>query len=113
MTDPTHKAVSDPEEHADQPGQTLVTRDHEVIRRWAESRGAVPAGTADVPGTTVSPGTLQLALPGSGAASDEVSWDRWFESFDRYDLRFRYREAEADGTTSTFWELDASGREEG
>ncbi|RIQ18319.1 hypothetical protein [Jiangella rhizosphaerae] len=113
MTDPTHKAVNDPEEHADQPGQNLVTRDHEVIRRWAESRGAVPAGTPDVTGAAVSPSTLQLAMPGADARADEVSWDRWFESFDRYDLRFQYREAEADGTTSTYWSLDASDREEG
>ena len=27
-------------QHEERPGQTLVTRDHDVIRQWAEARGA-------------------------------------------------------------------------
>ncbi|PZF80313.1 hypothetical protein [Jiangella anatolica] len=111
MTDPTHKAVTEPGTSADHAGQTLITRDHEVIRRWAESRDATPIGNAD--GTTVAPpGTLGLALPGD-PGGDGLSWEQWFESFDRHDLRFAYRETEADGTASTFWAIDASGNEEG
>lgn len=113
MTDPTHKAVSEPGEQPDHPGQNLVTRNHAVIRHWAESRDAVPAGHADSPSTAASPRTLRLALPGAGGADEELSWDRWFESFDRYDLRFVYRETEPDGSRSTFWALDGSDREEG
>jgi len=34
------RGINRAEEHEDHPGETLVTRDHDVIRRWAEARGA-------------------------------------------------------------------------
>ncbi len=33
------KVIYDTGEQEDRAGQTLVTRDHDVIRRWAETRG--------------------------------------------------------------------------
>jgi uncharacterized protein involved in type VI secretion and phage assembly len=36
-------------EHEEQPGETLVTTNHDVIKRWAEERQARPA---TVPGKT-------------------------------------------------------------
>lgn len=35
--------VNSPDQIPDEPGQTLVTTNHEVIRRWAQARDAVPA----------------------------------------------------------------------
>jgi hypothetical protein len=36
------KWTHSPDEHEDRPGQTLATRSHEVIRSWADARGAQP-----------------------------------------------------------------------
>ena len=37
------KWIHRPDEHEDRKGQTLATRSHEVIRRWAEERRAEPS----------------------------------------------------------------------
>src|ERR671926_146884 len=42
------KWIRSVDEHEDYPGQTLVTDDPEVIRAWAEKRGAIPSS---VPGS--------------------------------------------------------------
>jgi hypothetical protein len=85
--------------------ETKQTTDHEEIRRWAEEHDAVPAtvrGTADH-----EPGVLRLDFPG-GAGEDQldhISWDEWFEKFDRENLAFLYQERKASGEDSTFFKL--------
>src|SRR5690606_6777203 len=51
------------DEHEDRPGQTLATRVHEVICRWAEERGARPA-TVDSSEESDRPRVLRLNFPG-------------------------------------------------
>ena len=85
------------------PGETLRTRDHDEIRRWAEERGAKPA---TVPGTEHEGhlGVLRLDFPGYGGERlEEVSWDEWFSAFDARDLEFIYQEHTSDGRTSNFF----------
>ncbi|TDC52994.1 hypothetical protein E1212_07590 [Jiangella ureilytica] len=115
MTQPTHKAVSGPDEHEDQPGQTLVTRNHETIRAWAADRDGVPTMSEQLDGGGSRPVDLALELPDTEPAAgyERVSWERWLQAFDRYDMRFEFREHEADGSMSTSWSLDTSGRAEG
>jgi hypothetical protein len=36
---------------------------------------------------------------------EHISWDEWFEKFDRADLAFPYQEHTASGEDSTFVEL--------
>ncbi len=45
LSDSTRRSkwIGGPDEHAEHDGQSLVTRNHEVIMKWAEERGAVPA----------------------------------------------------------------------
>jgi hypothetical protein len=68
-------------------GQT--TRDHDIIRHWAEQRAAKPTM---VEGTQIL--RLNFAEPG-GDDDDrlkEVSWEEFFQVFDDSDLSFLYSE---------------------
>jgi len=85
-------------------GRSLVTRNHDVIRRWADERGAVPAS---IEGSEHDGhlGVLRLDFPG-GADLMEVDWERWFEAFDARGLNFIYQETTSDGNQSNFFRLE-------
>lgn len=108
------KEITGPDQHEDHPGQTLVTRNHDVIRRWAEERGAKPA---TVPGTEHQGhlGVLRLNFPGYDESDrlEEVSWDDWFKAFDQRGLLFIYQEHRSDGRVSNFFRLDNPERDDG
>jgi predicted HTH domain antitoxin len=90
----------------ERPGRSLVTTDHDVIRQWAEERKAVPATVA---GTEHSGhlGVLRLDFPGySGDRLQEVSWDDWFEAFDKRRLNFIYQQKQSSGKPSNFFQLE-------
>jgi hypothetical protein len=98
--------IDSPEEHEDRPGRSLVTTDHDVIRQWAEERGAKPA---TVPGSEYGgrPGRLLFDFPGYGGQDlQEVSWDDWFGTFDERELNFLYQEHKKDGAPSHFFRLE-------
>jgi hypothetical protein len=100
------KEITSADQHADRDGQTLVTRNHDVIRAWADARGAVPA---TVPGTGPAGelGVLRLDVPGYGGQDlQHVSWDDFFTRFDQRDLRFLYQERTKDGSESNFFRLE-------
>ncbi|MDF5753599.1 hypothetical protein [Spongiactinospora sp. TRM90649] len=102
-----HK-IKSRKEHEDHPGETLVTTQHDVIRKWAEERGAVPA---TVPGTEHDghAGVLRLDFPGyAGKDLAHIDWDAWFSAFDQRGLRFIYQEHLKDGDTSNFFRLENS-----
>ena len=91
---------------AERPGRSLVTTDHDVIRQWAEARKAVPA---TVPGTEHNGhlGVLRFDFPGySGDRLTEVSWDDWFEAFDKRRLNFIYQQKQSSGKRSNFFQLE-------
>lgn len=94
------------------PGATLLTRNHEVIRHWAEQRGAIPS---TVPGTEHDGhlGVLRFDFPGYGGRSlEHVSWQDWFKAFDLRQLVFVFQETKRDGTPSNFFRFDSPEREE-
>ncbi len=97
-------------DHEDRPGQTLATRDHDVIRRWAEERGGEPATVARREGER--PRTLRFNFPGYGGANLEaISWDEWLRTFDERDLVFLFQEHMSNGRPSNFFRLDSPQRE--
>lgn len=99
------------DEHESHPGEALATRNHEVIRRWAEERQATPA---TVPGTRKDgrPGVLRFDFPGYGGQElEHITWDEWFKSFDERNLIFIFQEHLRDGRTSNFFKLDNPERE--
>jgi hypothetical protein len=75
--------------------QVVFTRDHEVIRHWAEKRQAVPAtgeATASGPATVdVQDGGagVRFNFPGTGTYRP-ISWDEWFGNFDTHECAFVY-----------------------
>ena len=94
------------------PGATLLTRNHDIIRRWAEARGATPA---TIPGTEHDGhlGVLRFDFPGFGKGRlQHVSWEEWFQAFDERQLAFVYQETTTDGTQSNFFRFDSPLREE-
>jgi hypothetical protein len=73
----------------------VSTRDHVLIRRWAEQRQAEPAtGEASSSG----PATVHVADGGAGVRFNfpgqgsfrPISWEEWFENFDRHGCAFVY-----------------------
>jgi hypothetical protein len=103
----------DPGQREKHPGQTLRTRDHDPIRKWAAERKATPA---TVPGTEHGDhlGVLRFDFPGYGGDRlREVTWDEWFATFDARDLEFVYQEHTKDGRQSNFFRLVGPDREDG
>jgi hypothetical protein len=106
--------IESSDQHAERPGQTLATRDHDVIRQWAEERGAVPA---TISGTEHDgrPGVLRFDFPNfgrSGGRLRQVDWDEWFETFDARNLVFLFQEQMKRGNQSNFFRLDSPDRED-
>jgi hypothetical protein len=82
-----------------------ITTDHEAIRLWAEERGGFPAR---VRGTGAGqPGILRIDFPGfsSDDTLERISWDEWFQAFDRSRLAFLHQEESEDGQISHFNKL--------
>lgn len=82
------------------------TTDHEEIRKWAESRGGRPAraaGTESKRGV----GVLRIHFPTSRAKAhlEDISWDEFFEQFDKNGLAMVYQDKTSNGRTSRFSKL--------
>ena len=79
----------------------FVTRDKQVIRGWAQRHRAEPATGEATPS---GPATVVVNDGGAGirfnfpaaARFRPISWDEWFENFDRHRLVFVYDEDVAD-----------------
>jgi hypothetical protein len=73
--------------------EVVLTRDHDVVRRWAEARHAEPATGEATPS---GPHTVHINDGGAGirfnfpgaAAFRPISWDEWFENFDQHRCAF-------------------------
>jgi hypothetical protein len=84
-----------------------VTRDHAVIRRWAEIRHAEPA-TGEA--TASGPATIHVNDGGSGirfnfpgaAAFRPIGWDEWFKNFDEHEQVFVYQEPLSDPQNANY-----------
>lgn len=74
----------------------VLTRDHELIKKWATERHASPA-TGEATGSggpavfKVNDGGagIRFNFPGVGAFRP-ISWDEWFDNFDHHACAFVY-----------------------
>lgn len=100
-------------EGPDRKGQTLATRDPEVIRRWADARRAQPATVGRRDGERAR--TLRFDFPANGSSPrlEPIDWDEWLRTFQDRDLVFIFQENRRDGRQSNFFRLDNPKREEG
>ena len=83
-----------------------TTTDHEQIQRWVDERGGRPARVKGTESKN-SPGLLRIDSPGfSGADSlEEISWEEFFDAFEKNGLAFLYQDKTADGKVSRFSKL--------
>ena len=103
--------VTSLEDDPERAGRSLATTSHEVIRRWAEERGGVPA---TVEGTEHGDhlGVLRFDFGGDSKNLRHVSWEEWFATFDARKLNFLYQEERKDGRQSNFFRLESPDRED-
>ncbi|MFG3578881.1 SAP domain-containing protein [Micromonospora chersina] len=106
--------VTSVDDEPERPGRSLVTTDHEVIRRWAEARKGVPT-TVDGTEHDGHAGVLRFDFPSNGREQRlrEISWEEWFRTFDERRLNFIYQEERSDGRQSNFFRLESPDREDG
>jgi hypothetical protein len=78
-----------------------VTTDHAAIRRWAEERGGRPASVRGTGGKEA--GILRIDFePDTAEGLELISWDDFFEKFDREKLGFLHQDRTEDGSVSRF-----------
>jgi hypothetical protein len=84
--------------------QSRTTTDHDEIRQWAEARGGRPAVVKSTRGKGDDSGIVRIDFPGySGSGSlEEISWEEFFEKFDREKLALVYQDTTARGQKSNF-----------
>lgn len=82
--------------------KSATTTNHSTIKQWVEAREGKPSiiKTSEKKNS----GNLRIDFPGySGDDSLEaISWDRFFDIFDREELQFLYQEKTAEGAVSNF-----------
>jgi hypothetical protein len=103
--------IHTPDDRPQRDGQTLATRNWEVIHRWAEARGATPATSPG--GDPDEPRVLRFDFPGYDKKLQEVTWDAWRKTFEERQLVFVFQETTSDGKQSNFFILDSPEREDG
>jgi hypothetical protein len=109
---PDQKAIPEVRTEGPTPSgsQVVATRDHAVIRSWAEQRQAVPAtgeATASGPATVnVNDGgaSVRFNFPGAGMFRP-ISWEEWLANFDQHLCAFVYEADAEDGTLSNRYRI--------
>ncbi len=105
------KWIHAPGEREDHPGQTLATRNWEVIRAWAEERGGKPATSPG--GDPRNPRVLRFDFPDYDKGLTEVSWQAWRKVFEDRALVFIFQQHMKAGNQSNFFRLDSPERDDG
>ena len=88
--------------------ESKITTNHEEIRRWVDQRGGHPA---KVKGTEregeSGGGLLRIDYPGySGEETlEEITWEQFFDQFEKNALAFLYQDTLESGETSRFSKL--------
>ncbi|MGK5519605.1 hypothetical protein ACSNN9_09625 [Micromonospora sp. URMC 107] len=105
--------ISSTADRPERPGRSLVTTNHDVIRRWAGERGARPATIAGTEREGRA-GVLTFNMPGYRESSRvrEITWDEWFRTFDERKLNLIYQEQLRDGRPSNFFRTESPDRED-
>ena len=88
----------------------ISTRDHALIRQWAEKRHAEPATGEQ---TASGPAILKVNDQGAGVRFNfpgvsrfrPISWDEWFENFDAHGCIFVCDNEARDGAVSNRYQI--------
>jgi hypothetical protein len=84
-------------------GDSKVTTDHKEIRKWVEERGGRPASVRGTGGNEDA-GLLRIDYEGFGDDDrlQEISWEEFFDKFEKNRLAFLYQDKTSGGDTSRF-----------
>ena len=86
--------------------EAKVTTDHNEIQRWTEEREGYPAR---VKGTNKGDGGGIIRIDYEGFSGDDslerISWDEFFDAFEKKKLAFLYQERVKGGGKSRFSKL--------
>jgi len=93
--------------------RALATKDHDLIRQWAERHSAEPA-TGET--TASGPGTVNVNDGGAGVRFNFpgfsrfrlIPWTEWFDNFDQHHLTFVYEQEVADRAYE-YWQARGGG----
>jgi len=85
--------------------QSHRTRDHEVIRQWAEARDGHPAVVEETE-------ILRIDFNKPEENLRRISWDEFFGIFDSRELEFLYQDHTQGGKESRFNKFVRSGGED-
>jgi hypothetical protein len=87
-------------------GESKTTTNHGEIQKWVEERGGQPSRVKGTESKS-SVGLLRIDYPGfTGEETlEEITWNEFFEAFDRERLAFLYQEETKDGKLSRFSKL--------
>jgi hemerythrin superfamily protein len=105
------KWISSFDDKPERDGQTLATRNMDVIRGWATARNATPATSPG--GDTERPRVLRFDFPGFDKNLQPVSWEAWQRSFEERNLVFVFQDTMKAGNQSNFFIFDNPDREDG
>jgi hypothetical protein len=94
---------------ADASNHVVFTRDHDVIKRWAQKRHAEP-GTGEA--TSSGPATVNVQDGGAGIRFNfpgaspyrAIAWEEWLDNFDRHECAFVF-DNDSDGTVSNRYRI--------
>jgi hypothetical protein len=80
--------------------------DHKKIQQWVDERGGHPARVKGTESKN-SPGLLRIDYPGFSGEDrlEEISWEEFFDGFEKNGLAFLYQDTTADGKISRFSKL--------
>lgn len=114
---PRIQKVESPDTPIRSSAEVIFTRDHEMIRRWAEERRAQPA-TGEATGT--GPATASVNDGGAGIRFNfpgtslfrPITWDEWLSNFNEHDCAFVYDHGESRPLSTRYRIVKASDWEE-
>ena len=90
------------------PGESYSSTDHELIRQWAEERGGRPARVGDA-GDDSGIGILRFDFLGDGDGSndnlEEITWEDFFDTFEKKKLALLYQKDTTEGQQSRFFKF--------
>jgi hypothetical protein len=84
-----------------------ITTNHNEIRRWVEARDGHPAKVKGTERGGEGGGLLRIDYPGfSGEDTlEEITWEQFFDQFEKSGLAFLYQDKLESGETSRFSKL--------
>jgi len=86
--------------------QPKMTFDHEIIKKWVEERGGVPAAAESSRVAVEESGVLRIRFPEQAEEEfEKLSWDQFFTKFDQAHLAFMYEERTVSGELSKFFKF--------